>query len=99
MVDSTVRHGQKSVAQPTARVLQSGVQFLPRVSATGLVVLLVGKRVPYVRVRQQLLCVWRAVDRARRLAGYDSLPIDCVPWRRKIVNPFREPGGIQSGHA
>ena len=53
--------------------------------------------VPYAPVRQQLLCVWRAVGRARRLAGYDSLPIDCVPWRRKIVKPFSESRGVQSG--
>jgi hypothetical protein len=44
--------------------------------------------VPYAPVRQQLLAIWRVIGRTRRAAGYDLVPIDCVPWRRKIVKPF-----------
>ena len=47
--------------------------------------------VPYAPVRQQLLATWRAITRSRKLAGYEPLPIDCVPWRRKIVKPFGKP--------
>lgn len=44
--------------------------------------------VPYRPVRQQLLATWRAVNRTRSQAGYEILPIECVPWRRRIVRPF-----------
>lgn len=44
--------------------------------------------VPYAPVRLQLLSIWRAVARARKLAGYEAPGIDCVPWRRQIVKPF-----------
>lgn len=43
---------------------------------------------PYAPVRTQLLQIWRAVNRARAQAGYVSLPIECVRWKRKIVRPF-----------
>lgn len=48
--------------------------------------------VPYRPVRQQLLAIWRTVNRARKLAGYQPVPIECVPWRRSIVKPFGEWG-------
>lgn len=44
--------------------------------------------VPYRRVRQQLLAVWRAVSRARKLAGHAPVQVECVPWKRRIVRPF-----------
>lgn len=44
--------------------------------------------VPYRPVRQQLVVIWRAVTRFRKLAGYEPIGIDCVPWRRHIVQPF-----------
>lgn len=44
--------------------------------------------VPYRPVRQQLLAIWRAVNRNRRLAGYEPLQIDCVPWRRRPLQVF-----------
>lgn len=44
--------------------------------------------VPYRPVRQQLLAVWRAVNRARRVAGYEAVPIECVPWKRYSRKPF-----------
>jgi hypothetical protein len=43
---------------------------------------------PYKPVRQQLVSIWRAVNRERRRAGYEPLVIECVPWRREIVRPF-----------
>lgn len=45
--------------------------------------------VPYRPVRQQLLATCRATNRARRKAGYEPIPIECIPWRRQIVKPFR----------
>jgi hypothetical protein len=44
--------------------------------------------VPYSPVRQQLLQVWRAVNRARKIAGYERVPIGAVPWKRRIGKPF-----------
>ena len=44
--------------------------------------------VPYRPVRQQLLAIWRTVTRSRKLAGYESVSIECVPWKRQIVKPF-----------
>lgn len=43
---------------------------------------------PYAPVRGQLLCIWRAVNRARKEAGFEPVPITCVPSRRRIVKPF-----------
>jgi len=44
--------------------------------------------VPYRPVRQQLLAIWRSVARSRKLAGYESVSIECVPWRRHSRRPF-----------
>lgn len=43
---------------------------------------------PYAPVRQQMLAVWRAVNRERRMIGLNLVPIECVPWKRRIVKPF-----------
>lgn len=51
--------------------------------------------VPYVPARVQLLNIWRAVNQKRAAAGYVPLPIECVPWKRKIVRPFGE--GLSDG--
>lgn len=53
---------------------------------------------PYAPVRGQLLCVWRAVNRVRKDAGFEPVPITCVPSRRRIVKPFAEltPTGSES---
>jgi hypothetical protein len=42
----------------------------------------------YAPVRGQLLCIWRAVNRARREAGFEPVPITGVLSRRRIVKPF-----------
>src|SRR5262249_30932228 len=42
----------------------------------------------YAPIRIQLLSIWRAVNRARRAAGLESVAIDAVPWKRRIVRPF-----------
>lgn len=52
--------------------------------------------VPYAPVRQQLLVAWRAVNRERRLAGYESVPIESVPWKRRIVRTFETGDGADS---
>jgi hypothetical protein len=43
---------------------------------------------PYAPVRRQMLNLWRAVNRARRKAGYEPVPIEVLPLRRRIVRPF-----------
>lgn len=43
---------------------------------------------PYAAVRGQLLCIWRAVNRARKLAGFELVPKACVPAERRIYRPF-----------
>lgn len=43
---------------------------------------------PYAPVRRQLLCIWRAVNRARKLASLEPLPVECIRMKRRIVLPF-----------
>lgn len=43
---------------------------------------------PYAPVHQQLRRLWRQVNAHRRLAGRPALPVEVVPWRRRIVHPF-----------
>jgi hypothetical protein len=45
---------------------------------------------PYAPVRRQLLRIWRAVNLARRKAGYQPVPVEVLPLRRRIVRPFAE---------
>ncbi|MCC6968969.1 MAG: hypothetical protein IT434_01995 [Phycisphaerales bacterium] len=45
---------------------------------------------PYAPVRRQLLTVWRAVNRARRAASLEPLPVQCIRLRRRIMQPFGE---------
>lgn len=48
---------------------------------------------PYAPIRVQLLNVWRAVNNTRRAAGFVSVPIESVPWKRRIVQPFQSAAG------
>lgn len=43
---------------------------------------------PFARVRRQYLCVLRAVNRLRRTAGFDAVPLSALRLRRRIVRPF-----------
>ena len=43
---------------------------------------------PYAPVRRQLLLLHRAVNQARKRAGFARLPIEVLPMRRRIVKPF-----------
>jgi hypothetical protein len=45
---------------------------------------------PYAPVRRQLLTLLRAVNAVRRQAGFQVLPIEVLPLRRRIVKPFGE---------
>lgn len=40
---------------------------------------------PYAPTRSQLYAIWRAANRARRVAGLNLLPLECVPTRRKPI--------------
>ena len=43
---------------------------------------------PYAPVRRQMLNLLRAVNRARKKAGFAQLPYQVLPLRRRIVRPF-----------
>jgi hypothetical protein len=43
---------------------------------------------PYAPVRRQLLNLLRAVNKSRRQAGYQPVPVEVLPLRRRIVRPF-----------
>lgn len=43
---------------------------------------------PYAPVRRQLLNILRAVNKARRKAGFSKVPVEVLPLRRRIVRPF-----------
>ena len=45
---------------------------------------------PYAPVRRQLLNLLRAVNLARKQAGYRPVPVEVVPLRRRIVTPFAD---------
>jgi len=47
---------------------------------------------PYAPIRIQLLNIWRAVNRTPRIAGLEAVPIESVPWKRRIVLPSGEIG-------
>ncbi|MSR60436.1 MAG: hypothetical protein EXS05_22815 [Planctomycetaceae bacterium] len=46
---------------------------------------------PYAPIRRQLLNIWRAVNRARKVAGFQPVPVEVIPFRRRIVRPFANP--------
>lgn len=52
---------------------------------------------PYAPIRRQLLNIWRAVNLARRAAGFSRIPIEVIPLRRRIVRPFGSESTRQSG--
>ncbi len=80
------------IAQGEYRQLKTiFIHFACRRSCEGLATMFANiPFVPYAPVRQQIMCIWRKVNRARSTAGYERLPIECVPWRRRIVRPFEE---------
>ncbi len=43
---------------------------------------------PYSPVRRQLLNIWRSVNRIRQQAGFEAVPIEAIPMRRRQVGPF-----------
>ena len=48
-------------------------------------------RVPfesYAPVRNQLRCILRAVNRARKTAGFEPVPLEAVRYKRRIYQPF-----------
>jgi hypothetical protein len=47
----------------------------------------------YAPVRRQVLNIFRAANRVRKTAGYQVLPKDVLPLRRRVVKPFGAGGG------
>jgi hypothetical protein len=43
---------------------------------------------PYAPIRRQLLCILRALNRARGEAGLEVVPRTCLRFKRRIVRPF-----------
>jgi hypothetical protein len=44
---------------------------------------------PYAPIRRQWLNILRAVNQARRRAGYREVPSEILPLRRRVVKPFQ----------
>lgn len=42
----------------------------------------------YAGVSRQVQAIHRAVNRVRRTAGLPLVPLDCLPWKRRVVKPF-----------
>jgi hypothetical protein len=50
---------------------------------------------PHLRfapVRRQLHEIWRSANRKRRIAGLDAVPLEVVPRKRRVVQPFGSDG-------
>ena len=48
-------------------------------------------RVPfesYAPVREQMRCILRAVNRKRKAAGFDQVPLEAVRYKRRVYRPF-----------
>lgn len=45
---------------------------------------------PYRPVVRQVLCILRAVNRARKAAGFEPVPVSCLRMFREIQSPFIE---------
>ena len=45
---------------------------------------------PYAPVRRQLLNILRAVNRSRKQAGFEPVPVSAIRMRRRVVRPFEE---------
>lgn len=45
---------------------------------------------PYAPVRRQLLNILRAVNRVRKQAGFEPVPVSVLRMRRRVVRPFGE---------
>jgi hypothetical protein len=43
---------------------------------------------PYAPIRSQLLAIYRAVNKARAIAGLEPVPRSCLRLKRRIVRPF-----------
>ena len=43
---------------------------------------------PYAPIRRQLLNILRAVNRERKAAGFEPVPVSALRLRRRIVKPF-----------
>lgn len=52
---------------------------------------------PYAPVRRQLLNILRAVNRVRREAGFEQVPLSALRLRRRIVRTFVSQSEIQGG--
>jgi hypothetical protein len=48
---------------------------------------------PYAPVRGQMFEILRSVNRLRKTAGLESVPVGCLRLRRKICRPFQEAAG------
>lgn len=51
---------------------------------------------PYAPVRRQLLNILRAVNRLRKLRGFEPVPFDALRLKRRVVRPFELTGEIGS---
>jgi hypothetical protein len=54
---------------------------------------------PYAPVRGQIECLFREVNRRRKLAQYEALSRSCLRLRRRIANPFQDKSPGVTGEA
>jgi hypothetical protein len=54
---------------------------------------------PYAPVRNQYRQLLRAVNRKRKLAALETLPLESLPRRRRVVSPFKEKIASEAGTA
>ncbi|MEE9394843.1 MAG: hypothetical protein V3W41_20330, partial [Planctomycetota bacterium] len=43
----------------------------------------------YAPVREQMRCILRAVNRERKTAGFDPVPLEAVRYKRRVYWPFK----------
>ena len=43
---------------------------------------------PYAPIRRQVLNILRAMNRARKLLGYEPVPVSALRLRQRVVKPF-----------
>jgi hypothetical protein len=88
----SVRHGHVRVSIEREEYRQIKAYFLDRATHRSAAVV-AGELgalpfEPYAPVRSQLLCIWRAVNRARGEAGFEAVPKTCLRFKRRLVRPF-----------
>jgi hypothetical protein len=94
----SVRHGHVRVSIEREEYRRLKAYFLDRATHRSAAVIAADLGAlpfePYAPVRSQLLCILRAVNRARGEAGFEPVAKACLRFKRRIVRPF-EPARVE----